>query len=77
MCVCVVNIFVSAVSLFKRKTLSLSSLLSVCNSSQNSSQLVQLDTDITERVVSAQLEASGALISASVAFNVVRVCPHC
>ncbi|XP_047423850.1 laminin subunit alpha-1 [Mugil cephalus] len=46
-----------------------SSLLSACNGSQNSSRLVQLDTDITERVSSAQLEASRALDSASVAFN--------
>ncbi|XP_076577630.1 laminin subunit alpha-1 [Chaetodon auriga] len=46
-----------------------SSLLSVCNVSQNGSRLVQLDIDITERVDSAQQVASIAHISATIAVN--------
>ncbi|XP_070709007.1 laminin subunit alpha-1 [Pempheris klunzingeri] len=47
----------------------LSSLSSVCNVSQNGSRLVQLDSDITERVDSAQQVALIAHSSASLAFN--------
>ncbi|XP_056219655.1 laminin subunit alpha-1 [Seriola aureovittata] len=46
-----------------------SSLSSVCNMSQNGSRLVQLDSDITERVDSAQQVASIAHVSASLAHN--------
>ncbi|XP_062236101.1 laminin subunit alpha-1 [Platichthys flesus] len=46
-----------------------SSLLSVCNSSQNGTQLVQMDSDIIERVESAQQVASVAYDSASHALN--------
>ncbi|XP_073344237.1 laminin subunit alpha-1 [Pagrus major] len=46
-----------------------SSLSSVCNVSQNGSRLVQLDSDITERVDSAQQVASIAHTSASLALN--------
>ncbi|XP_037619286.1 laminin subunit alpha-1, partial [Sebastes umbrosus] len=46
-----------------------SSLSSVCNMSQNGSRLVQLDSDITERVGSAQKVASIAQDSASLALN--------
>ncbi|XP_030612396.1 laminin subunit alpha-1 [Archocentrus centrarchus] len=46
-----------------------SSLSSACNMSQNVSQLAQFDSDITERVDSAQQMASVALASASLALN--------
>ncbi|XP_054863033.1 laminin subunit alpha-1 isoform X2 [Amphiprion ocellaris] len=46
-----------------------SSLAAVCNTSQNGSQLAQLDGDITEQVDSAQLMAWTALESASHAVN--------
>ncbi|GLD72486.1 laminin subunit alpha-1-like protein, partial [Lates japonicus] len=46
-----------------------SSLSSVCNTSQNGSRLAQLDSDITERVDSAQQAALIAHISASLALN--------
>ncbi|KAM8731402.1 laminin subunit alpha-1 isoform 1-T1 [Acanthopagrus schlegelii] len=46
-----------------------SSLSSVCNVSQNGSRLVQLDSDITERVDAAQQVASIAHTSASLALN--------
>ncbi|KAM9337101.1 laminin subunit alpha-1 [Symphorus nematophorus] len=46
-----------------------SSLSSVCNVSQNGSRLVQLDSDIRERVDSAQQVASLAHISASLTLN--------
>lgn len=48
-----------------------SSLSSVCNMSQNGSQLAQLDSDIAERVDSAQRVASAARDSASLALNLV------
>ncbi|XP_030253759.1 laminin subunit alpha-1 isoform X2 [Sparus aurata] len=46
-----------------------SSLSSVCNVSQNGSRLVQLDSDITERVDAAQQVASIAHTSASLTLN--------
>ncbi|CAB1439667.1 unnamed protein product [Pleuronectes platessa] len=46
-----------------------SSLLSVCNMSLNGTQLAQEDSDITERVESAQQVASVAYVSASHALN--------
>ncbi|TDG95841.1 hypothetical protein EPR50_G00244710 [Perca flavescens] len=46
-----------------------SSLSSVCNASQNSSRLVQLDSDITERVDLAQQVAAIAQSAASLALN--------
>ncbi|XP_053268611.1 laminin subunit alpha-1 [Pleuronectes platessa] len=46
-----------------------SSLLSVCNMSLNGTQLAQMDSDITERVESAQQVASVAYVSASHALN--------
>lgn len=52
---------------------SLHSLLSACNVSQNGSRLVQLDSDITERVDSAQRVASIAHVSALLAVNMVSV----
>ncbi|XP_031733781.1 laminin subunit alpha-1-like [Anarrhichthys ocellatus] len=47
-----------------------SSLASVCNVSQNGSRLAQLDSDITERVDSAQRVALMAHSSASIALNI-------
>ncbi|XP_027137087.1 laminin subunit alpha-1 isoform X2 [Larimichthys crocea] len=46
-----------------------STLSSVCNTSQNSSRLVQLDSDITERVDSAQQAASIAHAAATLSLN--------
>ncbi|KAM6900446.1 laminin subunit alpha-1 [Xenentodon cancila] len=46
-----------------------SSLSLVSNMSQNRSLLTQLDNDITDKVDSAQKDASAALLSASVALN--------
>ncbi|XP_078100457.1 laminin subunit alpha-1 [Sander vitreus] len=46
-----------------------SSLSSVCNVSQNGSRLVELDSDITERVESAQQVAAIAQAAASLALN--------
>ncbi|XP_069368064.1 laminin subunit alpha-1 isoform X2 [Paralichthys olivaceus] len=46
-----------------------SSLLSVCNMSQNGSRLVQIDSDITVRADSAQQVALVAYVSASHALN--------
>ncbi|XP_029979690.1 laminin subunit alpha-1 [Sphaeramia orbicularis] len=46
-----------------------SSLSSVCNMSQNSSRLVRLDSDITQRVDSAHQAASVAQTTAAIAFT--------
>ena len=55
---------------------SLSSLSSVCNVSQNGSRLVQLDGDVTEQVDSAQQVALIAQMSASLALNMVSRCSN-
>lgn len=57
--------------------LSLSSLFSVCNVSQNGSRLVQLDDDITELVDRAQQAASLADSSASLALSLVCILKSC
>ncbi|XP_029935743.1 laminin subunit alpha-1 [Myripristis murdjan] len=46
-----------------------SSLSSVCNVSQNGSRLVQVDSDITAQIDSAQQDATAAMSSASLALN--------
>ncbi|KAM9839751.1 laminin subunit alpha-1 [Aulostomus maculatus] len=46
-----------------------SSLLSVCNISQNGSRLFQLDSDVTELVASAQQVATTAHMSAAMSLN--------
>ncbi|XP_069033643.1 laminin subunit alpha-1 [Embiotoca jacksoni] len=53
-----------------------SSLSSVCNTSQNSSRLPQLDSDITERIDSAQQVASIALDSASLTVTMTVQSEH-